>query len=431
MMNLYPPICLCDFPLESQESCEMREAQDDGREDAPERMSIAMRLAMEEAEKIAEIADFRELTKGYNHTYKLTSTQGFYTGEMKTEWVSMAGGALGNDQERPNLKSGYGWPQEFLQHTKQYHKINSIPNVEERGITLRQLRAIVANIDRRCFGEKWTDKRGKLLTPETVTLHDVNRYIIKPFTFRSRRSLVEELPSTQGPQYPRFFSNHWWGEPVKEFVLSLESRLREFPGEGMTEETPVWIRAYANNQWEMDVGVIEETKETIMEAEELNRKLRYETEARERAEAKLKEMSAMVEQAQALAQTNDKLHRSLLIEMDKRKELHNKLEDMKGRIRVYVRVRPMLSSRGMFGRCKEALIKEDSRVCVMHDEFARDDITKTWEFDQIFGGSANEGNSQADIFKDTKNLVTSAVDGFNVCIFAYGQTGSGKVSNLL
>ncbi len=25
---------------------------------------------------------------------------------------------------RSNLKSGYGWPQEFLQHTKHYHKIN-------------------------------------------------------------------------------------------------------------------------------------------------------------------------------------------------------------------------------------------------------------------------------------------------------------------
>ena len=30
------------------------------------------------------------------------------------------------------------------------------------------------------------------------------------------------------------------------------------------------------------------------------------------------------------------------------------------------------------------------------------------------------------VFEDTKHLVQSAVDGFNVCIFAYGQTGSGK-----
>lgn len=36
------------------------------------------------------------------------------------------------------------------------------------------------------------------------------------------------------------------------------------------------------------------------------------------------------------------------------------------------------------------------------------------------------GTSQDQVFEDTKHLVQSAVDGYNVCIFAYGQTGSGK-----
>lgn len=44
---------------------------------------------------------------------------------------------------------------------------------------------------------------------------------------------------------------------------------------------------------------------------------------------------------------------------------------------------------------------------------------------QVFGGQ--EGNTQADVFKDTKHLIMSVVDGYNVCIFAYGQTGAGKV----
>ena len=34
------------------------------------------------------------------------------------------------------------------------------------------------------------------------------------------------------------------------------------------------------------------------------------------------------------------------------------------------------------------------------------------------------------MFEDTKHLVQSAVDGYNVCIFAYGQTGSGKTHTI-
>lgn len=43
-------------------------------------------------------------------------------------------------------------------------------------------------------------------------------------------------------------------------------------------------------------------------------------------------------------------------------------------------------------------------------------------FDRVYGPSA----AQVDIFKDTKPLIQSVMDGYNVCIFAYGQTGSGK-----
>lgn len=51
------------------------------------------------------------------------------------------------------------------------------------------------------------------------------------------------------------------------------------------------------------------------------------------------------------------------------------------------------------------------------------DAKKFYDFDQVFGGT--EGNTQVDVFKDTKHLMMSVVDGYNVCIFAYGQTGAG------
>jgi kinesin family protein C2/C3 len=49
-------------------------------------------------------------------------------------------------------------------------------------------------------------------------------------------------------------------------------------------------------------------------------------------------------------------------------------------------------------------------------------IDNTYKFNSVFGPDS----SQEQIFEETKRLVQSAIDGYNVCIFAYGQTGSGK-----
>ena len=145
-------------------------------------------------------------------------------------------------------------------------------------------------------------------------------------------------------------------------------------------------------------------------------------------ENKLREMHELITEAKVLTGVNERLHRALHAEAERRKVLHNKLEDLKGRIRVYVRIRP-LSSTEMDRQCQTILCKEDKRTCVMSVDpnKAGGGATdpKSWEFDQIFCGSSDDGNSQ-DVFRDTSLLVTSAVDGFNVCIFAYGQTGSGK-----
>jgi kinesin family protein C2/C3 len=48
---------------------------------------------------------------------------------------------------------------------------------------------------------------------------------------------------------------------------------------------------------------------------------------------------------------------------------------------------------------------------------------KVWEFDEVF----DTNTRQEDVYADVAALVTSVMDGYNVCIFAYGQTGSGKV----
>ncbi len=137
--------------------------------------------------------------------------------------------------------------------------------VELRGITLRQLRGINANVIARCEKEGWVDHKGEPLTPETVTLYDINKYVVLPFTKDTQASFVETLPSTSGSQPPRFFLSHWWGEPFVRTLACLEQFVRDFRynfddsddarGGGMTIDTPIWICIFANNQWKLDDAI--------------------------------------------------------------------------------------------------------------------------------------------------------------------------------
>ena len=106
-------------------------------------------------------------------------------------------------------------------------------------------------------------------------------------------------------------------------------------------------------------------------------------------------------------------------EQMKRKQLHNQLEDMKGKIRVYCRVRPLSNS-------EKEREESNKMVITMVDEFTLlvngKNAQKTYLFDSVFGPDS----TQEQVFEESKRLIQSAVDGFNVCIFAYGQTGSGK-----
>ena len=149
---------------------------------------------------------------------------------------------------------------------------SATPPVEYRGITLHQLRAVKANVRRLCVKEEWTDRHDVLLTPEAVTLYDVNKYIIVPFTKEAKKSFVTCLPSTAGPQPPRFFMSHWWGESVADFIKCLEQAVRDFArnhtdeddrrGGGMTADTPVWICAYGNNQHSLGDDITTDPKDS-------------------------------------------------------------------------------------------------------------------------------------------------------------------------
>ena len=53
--------------------------------------------------------------------------------------------------------------------------------------------------------------------------------------------------------------------------------------------------------------------------------------------------------------------------------------------------------------------------------------TTSFQFDSVL----DKTSEQQTVFADTKRLIQSAIDGYNVCIFAYGQTGAGKSYTML
>lgn len=109
--------------------------------------------------------------------------------------------------------------------------------------------------------------------------------------------------------------------------------------------------------------------------------------------------------------------RALLKEEDStRSHLLNKYLDLKGNVRVFCRVRPLL--------CKE----QHSRAApVVTPALNKLLITasgkrKAFQLDKVF----LPASSQDEVFAEVGPLVRSALDGHNVCVFAYGQTGAGK-----
>jgi len=100
-------------------------------------------------------------------------------------------------------------------------------------------------------------------------------------------------------------------------------------------------------------------------------------------------------------------------EILQRKRLHNLIEEMKGNIRVYCRIRPPATKDAV------SVVKIVDRFTVKANTIQG---PKTFLFDAVFDPEA----TQEEVFEYTKPLIQSGIDGYNVCIFAYGQTGTGK-----
>ncbi|KAL0642825.1 hypothetical protein Bca4012_041115 [Brassica carinata] len=111
--------------------------------------------------------------------------------------------------------------------------------------------------------------------------------------------------------------------------------------------------------------------------------------------------------------------------LEENRKLYNLVQDLKGNIRVYCRVRPFLPGEPTALSTVEH-IDEGTITIRVPSKYGKEGH-KPFMFNKVFGPSA----TQEEVFSDMQPLVRSVLDGYNVCIFAYGQTGSGKTFTMI
>eukprot|EP00899_Mesostigma_viride_P003780 jgi/Mesvir1/13402/Mv16489-RA.1 len=147
--------------------------------------------------------------------------------------------------------------------------------------------------------------------------------------------------------------------------------------------------------------------------------IRAEEEAMKAAGGTTAEMEAATREIRLQMKALEEVYKK---EVTLRKKLYNQIQDMKGKIRVYCRVRPISKTESARGNFTVVSSVDEFSIDVAVKGTDGKVVPKSFQFDQVFMPDA----AQEAVFENVKFLCQSAVDGFNVCIFAYGQTGSGK-----
>ncbi|XP_043937456.1 kinesin-like protein KIFC3 isoform X2 [Protopterus annectens] len=129
------------------------------------------------------------------------------------------------------------------------------------------------------------------------------------------------------------------------------------------------------------------------------------------------EISSIVQEVNV---ANQELLKKYRRELQLRKKCHNELVRLKGNIRVFCRVRPKTKEDGEGEDAMNVVNFDQDDDAILYVLHKGKPIP--FEMDKVFPPET----SQEDIFKEVEDLITSSIDGYNVCIFAYGQTGSGK-----
>ncbi|KAL7555069.1 hypothetical protein ACHAWF_018699 [Thalassiosira exigua] len=115
---------------------------------------------------------------------------------------------------------------------------------------------------------------------------------------------------------------------------------------------------------------------------------------------------------------------------EERKRMHNIIQELRGNVRVFARIRPFVSDDGKQGDGDESptpFVSEEGEDIITVTKPNDPNRRQKFSLDRVFPFSAG----QEDVFGEVSEFVQSALDGYNVCLLSYGQTGSGKTHTML
>ncbi|CAI9088972.1 OLC1v1023445C1 [Oldenlandia corymbosa var. corymbosa] len=255
-----------------------------------------------------------------------------------------------------------------------------------------------------------------------------------------RESLKDFCPSSSDQEFGdlriQFESQAKELQETKQALLSLRKEnelkhqecqeawrsLKELQNELMRKSMHVGSLAFAIE------GQVKEKSRWFTTLRDMTRKLKLlkmeQIEIAEEATSFKSDMNDIVSLIQSKMEERSECYEDLKARFIKsskeRKELYNKVLELKGNIRVFCRCRPLNSAEVALGASMAIDFEaaEEGELTVFSNGMSK----KTFKFDAVFSPQA----SQDDVFDDTAPVATSVLDGYNVCIFAYGQTGTGK-----
>lgn len=215
----------------------------------------------------------------------------------------------------------------------------------------------------------------------------------------------------------------------KEEMRSVDARL-----EAQKNESAALAQMEAERQenaiLELQSRISTQENETAVQASKVgdrNKRIAdLETKLRAKEQAGIATTERVAELEELLRAAAEKYTRA----QDNVRQLFDQVQDFRGNLRVMCRVRPQLGARDdelLDMSVARGAGSDHPRVLRMPKRTARTaaDVDQ-FQMERVF----DRGDANAHIFDEVGQLVMSAVNGRNVCIFAYGQTGSGKTHTM-